>query len=1434
MKSSVQPKKQTKRDNRLCRPWGVLCLSLWLSYGLASCAGVPSNPTHSAARQTATAAVAASAYKAGPDDVSALSVRIEADGQNQKLRVSLSPRLVSKSRSDKGFRTQASDISQLSYLTLSVSGPDIRTPIQNTGGLIPITGVSNQDIVIEGVPRGVNHVVTAQFYDADQLPVTNAVAMGVYSSRDGTNVSVLRRFLTLGRVLKSLFVSNASLARNLDVAALQAKIDQVLYGSTTPGPFVVDPSLINIDQIVADVAANGGNIASLNLSQPIYVFETSSLTLPVTGLLGSDTLTVRVDDPTSTAVTQGNGTITIHNIAPGTWPVYVKLNSTSGFSYPNTTLGTTVIPPSVPNQTTPSRVLVSAQSFTPSNTAALATYTLLPADLQFTTAPGLFTRSGQQLTITGSGFYPGSTTLNKVRFTRGATDLDATVVSATATELLVTVPAAAQAGDYDLKLAVGNGSYTSLGTAVLNVLTATANGPDYNALTSNGQGWSKAINLQSALAQAVAGDEIWVAAGVHKPVIPVNPASVTVSERQATFQLKANVAVYGGFAGNETSLTARNFSTNVTTLSGDIDNVTDIYDTVISNGLTHTGITGNSMHVVKGVTGATLDGFTISGGNANGGGSENDGGGMVNNPNANPSLSNLIFTGNTASNNGGGMVNDNNSNPTVNQVIFRYNAAAQSGGMANFISSPVLTEVSFIENTGTTNGGGGMFNVTASPSLTNVLFLNNKAGNGMVGNGAGGMYNHSNSSPSLTNVVFSGNIANGNGGAMHNYNNSSPVLTNVIFTNNSASTTGGGGIYNSGTGCNPKLVNVSFSNNTGPSGGGVYSVGGSGTTTYANVLFWNSSLTGTSAPGGQGNLIAAADPFFNSADPDGADDQWLTADDGLALNAGMPGTAIDQGLASVGGFTIPTTDAVGIARPQGLYDPGSYELAYQPLSLNITSGKSGDQVIITGSNLTGATSVKFNGTEASSFTIDSSTQITARVPFGLVSNGKVSVLTPSGPALSSSSFTITSRIHLVKANASGNGAGNSWTNAHPSLQTALTNAVAGDEIWVAAGTYKPGTLRTDTFTLKSNVPIYGGFAGTEFLRTDRDFNTNMSILEGDLNGNDNATVSVGDPNRSENSYHVVTTSVANTTLDGLTIQGGHAFSGATDGGGFLNNNVVSNLTNMVFKSNTAVNGGGLFLNGGNANLNNVSFIGNVANNAGAGMFTQGSASPTLTNVRFVNNSAVNGGGIYGSSGTLNISNCRFFNNSASGGLGGGGLYNGPGSSANVNNSVFMGNTATNGGAVYNYTSSPIYANVIFTGNSTGGRGGGMYNTFTSSPKLINVTFNGNSATSGGSALYNNSGSPVFVNVLLWNNVLGNIALPGSQGNVQAGSDPFVNSADPDGVDDIWFTPDDGLQLTSSFDLGVATFPGVTIPPSDVLLTARPQGAAHDSGAYEKP
>ena len=74
-------------------------------------------------------------------------------------------------------------------------------------------------------------------------------------------------------------------------------------------------------------------------------------------------------------------------------------------------------------------------------------------------------------------------------------------------------------------------------------------------------------------------------------------------------------------------------------------------------------------------------------------------------------------------------------------------------------------------------------------------------------------------------------------------------------------------------------------------------------------------------------------------------------------------------------------------------------------SFNPTSGKVGTPVVITGGTFTGATKVTFGGVPATTFKVDSDTQVTADVPTGAVT-GKIAITTPQGTATSSGIFTV--------------------------------------------------------------------------------------------------------------------------------------------------------------------------------------------------------------------------------------------------------------------------------------------------------------------------------------------------------------------------------------------------------------------------------------------
>ncbi|HYN89568.1 MAG TPA: right-handed parallel beta-helix repeat-containing protein, partial [Ardenticatenaceae bacterium] len=282
--------------------------------------------------------------------------------------------------------------------------------------------------------------------------------------------------------------------------------------------------------------------------------------------------------------------------------------------------------------------------------------------------------------------------------------------------------------------------------------------------------------------------------------------------------------------------------------------------------------------------------------------------------------------------------------------------------------------------------------------------------------------------------------------------------------------------------------------------------------------------------------------------------------------------------------------------------------------------------------------------------------------------------------------------------------GATWSTAFTRLQVALTHAVSGTEIWVATGVYTPGTTVSDTFTLKSGVAIYGGFAATETLREQRDWRANVTVLSGDLEGNDttNADGVVTDTDNisGANSYHVLVGSGTDATalLDGFTVTAGHAngsYLHHDRGAGMRNVGGSPTVANVTFSGNLAAwAGGGMFNEqGSNSILTNVTFSGNSANLAGGGMSNLGSRT-TLTNITFIGNSAEFGGGMIDDGWSNSIlTNVTFSGNSA---RTGGGMY-ASGSGLALIDVTFSGNRAEEGGGLANVRSEMTLTNVTFSG-----------------------------------------------------------------------------------------------------------------------------------------
>jgi len=349
----------------------------------------------------------------------------------------------------------------------------------------------------------------------------------------------------------------------------------------------------------------------------------------------------------------------------------------------------------------------------------------------------------------------------------------------------------------------------------------------------------------------------------------------------------------------------------------------------------------------------------------------------------------------------------------------------------------------------------------------------------------------------------------------------------------------------------------------------------------------------------------------------------------------------------------------------------------------------------------------------------------------------------------------------VNDNAVGANNGTRWIDAFTDLQDALDIAASAsgavDEIWVAAGTYRPTIPsnptdpRSVTFRLVDGIKLYGGFAGAESDSDQRKPSVNLTVLSGDLNGDDGPNFA----NNGENSYHVVhgDGTGASTVIDGFRLTGGNADGnfwlglGDVYGGGLFTDNSSLTVANCTFTGNWAEEGGGL------ANQNSTHR-------------DEPRGQPFVVNCKFHKNTATYGGGL-----SNNITN------------------------ATVVNSIFFGNSAWLGAGARNEVSplaAATFVNCIFA-----------YNVSTAPPH-----------SSEGAGL-SPGGTTTVINCIVWGNIAVGLPLEIRQiwgggslilhhsvvqdwtGEYVPGSDIITDNplfVDPDGADNVLGTADDDLRL----------------------------------------
>ncbi len=222
----------------------------------------------------------------------------------------------------------------------------------------------------------------------------------------------------------------------------------------------------------------------------------------------------------------------------------------------------------------------------------------------------------------------------------------------------------------------------------------------------------------------------------------------------------------------------------------------------------------------------------------------------------------------------------------------------------------------------------------------------------------------------------------------------------------------------------------------------------------------------------------------------------------------------------------------------------------------------------------------------------------------------------------------------------------------------------------------------------------------------------------------------------------------NSVLNGLKITNGYGPDQGSHsrGGAICCISASPTIRNCTFSDNSAYwEGGGMYNQSSSPILTNCTFSWNTLVGMGGGMCNQ-SSSPKLTNCTFSGNLANSrGGGMINYSSSPMVTNCTFNENQAHDM--GGGMFNQGSNSLTLTNCTFSMNHAGSGGAMLNSGSSPMLTNCTFSDNRGDLTGGGIHNQDNSSPKFTNCTFSRNSVQRNGrgGVMYSWDSNPTLTN-----------------------------------------------------------------------------------------
>lgn len=411
---------------------------------------------------------------------------------------------------------------------------------------------------------------------------------------------------------------------------------------------------------------------------------------------------------------------------------------------------------------------------------------------------------------------------------------------------------------------------------------------------------------------------------------------------------------------------------------------------------------------------------------------------------------------------------------------------------------------------------------------------------------------------------------------------------------------------------------------------------------------------------------------------------------------------------------------------------------------------------------------------------------------------------------------------FVKPTGNDTQSGASWALAKQTIPGAIAAALAGDQLWVASGTY------TQLVTLKPGVAMYGGFNGTETSFSQRNLGLNFAILDG----------------RSQGIVVTVTNAGTDTRVDGFIITGGSGINGA---GIFIDVAAPTIIYNTIIRNTTSGGAGaGIFINGylvvSNAQpviLDNfISQNFSRGANGDAGGIAISGASPLIGYNRVLGNFA---GRFCGGIGCWKDCHAILVDNVIEGNAAS--LE----SSIGVGGGVFATASDLNGNFIQGAISAPVITdNVIAANGAPAGAGIALIDSNTGSASVINNTIVANT----GSGVYWGGASPSNCNNVVAFNSVGfeqfDISASAVKNNdvfgntVLGGKTDFVGLPNPTGANgNISIDPKFANFRIGNFhlqsgspciDAGLNSAAVTGYPDAD--LNTRIVGAAVDIGAYE--